>query len=180
MSVIEPEGGAAGTHLLADFWGARTIVSVAELDALVRAAVESAGARLLDLAFHQFPAAKRGPAAIEPAGGTAAVPGGITGYALLAESHISVHTWPERGYVAVDVFMCGGQRPETALEVMRRAFAPEREQVHTVRRGVEMPHDAETEECGTDVGKGSSRDASGTPATGMRVANTPLRAVGSR
>ena len=148
MSTIEPEGEVAGTHLLADFWGVRTIGSVVELDALVRASVQSAGATLLDLAFHQFPAATRDRAAIGPAAATTAASGGITGYALLAESHISVHTWPERGYVAIDVFMCGEQRPETALEVMRRAFSPEREQVHTVRRGAEMPA---ADACPADV-----------------------------
>jgi len=114
---------ASGLHLIADFWGVRTIDSVAELERLVRAAVEAAGATLLDIAFHQFPDH-----------------GGITGYALLAESHLSVHTWPERDHVAIDVFMCGQQRPETSLEVFRQAFRPSAESVHSVRRGI--PADA--------------------------------------
>ena len=48
-----------------------------------------------------------------------------------------MHTWPERGYVSIDVFMCGEQRPEAALDVMRRALAPTRERVRTVQRGIE-------------------------------------------
>ena len=121
-AVVEPSvsgGPAAGTHLIADFWEVETIDSVDSLDALVRSAVAAAGATLLDLAFHQFPGH-----------------GGITGYALLAESHLSVHTWPERDYVAIDVFMCGEQRPRDALEVLRRAFRPASEDVRVARRGV--------------------------------------------
>ena len=111
-----------GTHLLADFWGVERIDTVAELDALLRAAVAAAGATLLELGLHPFP-------------GSGAAPGGITGYALLAESHIGVHTWPERDYVAIDVFMCGEQRPAEALEVLRRAFRPTHEDVRAVVRG---------------------------------------------
>ena len=108
---------AAGTHLLADFWGV-TALDAAALERAVRAAVDAAGATLLELAFHQFPGH-----------------GGVTGYALLAESHLGVHTWPERDYAAIDVFMCGTQRPERALEVLRRALRPARETVRAVRRG---------------------------------------------
>ena len=113
-----PDTAPVGTHLLADFRGVETIGSVAELDALLRAAVAAAGATLLELALHRFPGH-----------------GGVTGYALLAESHIGVHTWPERDYVAIDVFMCGEQRPAEALEVLRRAFRPTHEDVRAVVRG---------------------------------------------
>ena len=120
MSTAQPPATTeAGTHLIADFWGVASIDSVAELERVVRAAVDVAGATLLDIAFHKFPGH-----------------GGITGYAMLAESHVSVHTWPERDYVAVDVFMCGDQRPEASLEVLRRAFRPTSEGIRSVRRGV--------------------------------------------
>lgn len=107
----------AGTHLLADFWGVSPLDATA-LERAVRTAVDAAGATLLELALHQFPGH-----------------GGVTGYALLAESHLGVHTWPERDYVAIDVFMCGAQHPERALEVLRRAFRPARETIRAVRRG---------------------------------------------
>ncbi len=62
--------------------------------------------------------------------------GGISGVAVLAESHISVHTWPERGYAAFDVFMCGSAEPKKALKVLEQAFAPERVVVGIHKRGV--------------------------------------------
>ncbi len=46
---------------------------------------------------------------------------GVTGVALLAESHITVHTWPERGYAAFDVFMCGACDPEAAASMIAEA-----------------------------------------------------------
>jgi len=45
--------------------------------------------------------------------------GGVSGVAVLAESHISVHTWPEKGYAAFDVFMCGNAEPRKALDVFK-------------------------------------------------------------
>ena len=65
-------------------------------------AAKRAGATLLNLITHRFE------------------PQGVTGLALLAESHISIHTWPEAGYAAVDVFTCGDHTmPERACQVLR-------------------------------------------------------------
>ncbi|WP_094555082.1 adenosylmethionine decarboxylase [Synechococcus sp. 1G10] len=69
-------------------------------DAITTAA-KRAGATLLNLITHRFE------------------PQGVTGLALLAESHISIHTWPESGYAAVDVFTCGDHTmPERACQVL--------------------------------------------------------------
>ena len=66
----------------------------------ITTAAHRAGATLLNLITHRFE------------------PQGVTGLALLAESHISIHTWPENGYAAVDVFTCGDHTmPEKACEV---------------------------------------------------------------
>ena len=62
--------------------------------------------------------------------------GGISAVAVLAESHISVHTWPERGYAAFDVFMCGNAEPRKALAALEKAFAPKRVVVGMHKRGV--------------------------------------------
>jgi S-adenosylmethionine decarboxylase len=48
---------------------------------------------------------------------------GVTGVVLLAESHITIHTWPECGFAAADIFMCGSAQPELALALIKRLAA---------------------------------------------------------
>ena len=141
-SAQQAETDEAGTHLIADFWGVESIDTVAALERVVRDAVAVAGATLLDLRFHRFPGH-----------------GGITGYAMLAESHISVHTWPERDYVAIDVFMCGEHRPRESLDVLRRAFRPRSEDVRSIRRGVS---------AASTVGPGPTAPTAGVAVAGAR------------
>lgn len=111
----------AGTHLIADLWSARDLDDIAAVDRALREAARAAGATLLNIDLHHF-----------------SPNGGISGVAVLAESHISIHTWPERGYAAVDIFMCGDARPHCAVKVIRKAFAPESITLVEHRRGV-MP-----------------------------------------
>jgi S-adenosylmethionine decarboxylase len=110
----------AGTHLLADLHGvaADLLADPARLDALLRDAALAAGARILHSHFHAF-----GPGM------------GVTGVLLLAESHISIHTWPEAAFAAADVFMCGDARPQRALEVIEAALAPAARSIKTIARG---------------------------------------------
>ena len=86
----------------------------------LRTCVTEAGATLLHIHLHPFQ------------------PEGVSGVAVLAESHISVHTWPEAGYAAFDVFMCGDAKPEKCVEVLKRAFTPGRTQVSELLRGKEV------------------------------------------
>ncbi|GEM_PF-576487 len=97
----------AGTHLLIDFWGAENLSDLELMEARFRECVEVCGATLLHIHMHHFTPS-----------------GGISGVAVLAESHISVHTWPERGYAAFDIFMCGDAQPEKAIPVLKSAFKP--------------------------------------------------------
>jgi S-adenosylmethionine decarboxylase len=108
----------AGVHLILDFWGASRLDDLERMEAAFRECVAAANATLLHIHLHCF----------EPNGG-------ISGVAVLAESHISVHTWPERNYAAFDVFMCGDARPENTIPVLQRAFQPERVLVTEHRRG---------------------------------------------
>ncbi|MGQ9366346.1 adenosylmethionine decarboxylase [Azospirillum sp. ST 5-10] len=97
----------AGTHLIVDLWDA---VRLDELDHVRQTLVEAvrvAGATLLHIHLHHF-----------------TPNGGVSGVAVLAESHISIHTWPERGYAALDIFMCGDAEPRNAIPVLERAFRP--------------------------------------------------------
>ena len=113
----------AGTHLLADFHGiaADKLTGAAQIDALLRAGAEAAGARILHSHFHSFGEQL-----------------GITGVVLLAESHISIHTWPEYGFAAADIFMCGKAQPELALQVIDKAFGASSRVVRTIARGAHV------------------------------------------
>src|SRR4051812_41781935 len=64
--------------------------------------------------------------------------GGLTGYLLLSESHIALHTYPEHRYLALDIFSCGASEPHAALEVFLAALSPGRERVSIVPRGGEL------------------------------------------
>ena len=108
----------AGTHLIIDLYGAKRLDDLAHIDAALRRCVDAAGATLLHIHLHHF-----------------TPNGGVSGVAVLAESHISIHTWPEADYAALDVFMCGRARPEATVEVLRWAFAPDRLVVSEMLRG---------------------------------------------
>ena len=64
--------------------------------------------------------------------------GGVSGVAVLSESHISIHSWPEANYAALDIFMCGESRPELGVAVLKAAFEAEQVVVKTHRRGEEL------------------------------------------
>ena len=65
--------------------------------------------------------------------------GGLTGYLLLSESHIALHTYPEHRYIALDIFSCGGADSKAALSVFLAALEPGRERITTAPRGAEIP-----------------------------------------
>ncbi|MEO0974957.1 MAG: adenosylmethionine decarboxylase [Pseudomonadota bacterium] len=109
----------AGTHLIADLWGASRLDDLDYMEQTLRDAVDAAGATLLHIHLHHFT-----PNA------------GISGVAVLAESHISVHTWPERDFAAFDVFMCGEAAPRKAIEVLEQAFSPTSMKVGEHLRGI--------------------------------------------
>lgn len=109
----------AGTHLILDLWGASRLDDLGLMERAMRDSVEAAGATLLHVHLHHF-----------------TPNGGISGVAVLAESHISVHTWPERDFAAFDVFMCGDARPERVIPVLRDAFTPEQVSVSEHLRGM--------------------------------------------
>lgn len=116
---IERDGERfAGTHLIIELVGAKFLDSLEKIEAAMRECVERAGATLLHIHLHHF-----------------TPNGGVSGVAVLAESHISIHTWPEADYAALDVFMCGDARPHECVEVLRTHFAPSDVVVDELRRG---------------------------------------------
>ena len=60
----------------------------------------------------------------------------MSGVLILAESHISIHTWPERDYAAIDVFVCGSCNPHNALPILKAAFSAGSVTLNEARRGV--------------------------------------------
>ena len=88
------------------------------IDRALRDAAEAASATILHSHFHHF-----GP------------DGGVSGVLVLAESHISIHTWPERDFAAIDIFMCGACDPHRSIPVLQQAFSPERIDLDEQRRG---------------------------------------------
>ena len=113
-------GVPLGRHLLADLHGvaAARLADGELIEAALIAAARAAGATPLFTKLHRFGAQM-----------------GVTGVVLLQESHISIHTWPEHGFAAVDVFMCGDCRPERAVAYLAESLAPQRIDVCEQPRG---------------------------------------------
>jgi len=119
---VEREGARfAGTHLLVDLFGARKLDDLQHVEDTLKRCVEAAGATLLHTHLHRF-----------------TPNGGVAGVAVLSESHISIHSWPEASYAALDVFMCGDAKPHAIIEVLRREFAAESVVVKEHKRGEEL------------------------------------------
>lgn len=108
----------AGAHLIIDLYDAQKLDDIEHIEKALRTCVTASGATLLHIHLHHF----------EPNGG-------VSGVAVLAESHISIHSWPENGYAALDVFMCGNAKPEACVPVLREAFKPGRIAVSELLRG---------------------------------------------
>ena len=109
---------SAGVHLLLDLFGAAHMSDMEVVETTLRRCVDAAGATLLHIHLHRF----------EPNEG-------ISGVVVLAESHISIHTWPETEYAALDIFMCGQARPERCIEILFEAFKPQRAVMEQILRG---------------------------------------------
>jgi S-adenosylmethionine decarboxylase len=124
-----------GLHLTADLHGCPlsqpAITDLETLRALCLEAVVAAGLTPVGELFHRFP-----PVEDEPQG--------ITGVVLLAESHLAVHTWPERGAVTLDVYVCNFEadnsaRAEMLIEALMKGFAPAQVSRQALLRGQPIP-----------------------------------------
>lgn len=107
-------------HLLIELHGATCPATPKAVKAALAEAARACGARVLSIHAHRFK------------------PHGLTAVALLAESHITVHSWPEHGYAAADVFLCGDTDPFGAVPVLAQAYAAGRVETRLVSRG-EVP-----------------------------------------
>jgi len=109
----------AGQHILIECEGRHAHLSTAKWESLLTRAARDAGATILASHFHRF--------------GTS---NGLTGVLLLAESHITVHTWPEHDYAAFDLFMCGICDPQKAGETIINGATTVHIKTHSITRGI--------------------------------------------
>lgn len=107
----------AGTHLIIDLHNARHLDDQPRIEQALRDATKATGATLLSLHAHRFS------------------PQGVTAVAILAESHISCHTWPEIGFAAFDIFMCGATNPHAAVPILKAAFETDNITITELHRG---------------------------------------------
>ena len=108
-----------GTHLVVDAWEAPTTLlnDPEQIRAALISAVATGKATLIDLCVHQFS------------------PHGVTATATLAESHIAIHTWPEYGYFAADLFFCGQGEPKAAMNILQVALQAKEIRMRQIERG---------------------------------------------
>ena len=107
----------AGTHLIIEVIGGEGLDCIDTIETAFRDCIAACQATLLHIHLHRFS------------------PQGVSGVAVLAESHISVHTWPEAKYAAFDVFMCGDAEPWKAVDILRKAFDADEVKVEELLRG---------------------------------------------
>jgi S-adenosylmethionine decarboxylase len=108
----------AGVHLIVEFWGAKNIDDEKEIRKILIGASKNSGINPLKVLTYKFN------------------PQGVTGIVLLAESHISIHAWPEYDYLAIDLFTCGDKaRPQVALDYLKKIYQPKRIEVKKILRG---------------------------------------------
>jgi S-adenosylmethionine decarboxylase len=125
-----------GTHLVVDAWGAPADL-LNDPEKIRQALIEGitvGQATLIDLCVHQFS------------------PHGVTATATLAESHIAIHTWPEYGYFAADLFFCGQGKPKKAMKLLQTALQAKQVTMREIERGFtptkEEEFDLDTSFCG--------------------------------
>jgi S-adenosylmethionine decarboxylase len=110
-----------GRHFIFELFGCDKAVldNLPGIESAMVVAAEAAGAMVVGKVFHKFS------------------PQGVTGVVIIAESHISIHTWPELGYAAVDIFTCSNRtKPMRAFDVISSLLKPSTTSVVEVKRGM--------------------------------------------
>lgn len=109
----------AGVHLLVELWTSQHLADAARIREIITDAIRACGATILSIDLHVF-----------------SPNGGVSGVAVLQESHLSIHTWPEYKYAAIDLFVCGTINPQLAIPVLESGFKPFKIEVQEVKRGI--------------------------------------------
>lgn len=109
----------AGRHILADFWDVKDMSNLKLIQETIEQGALAAGATILYSHYHPFGEGM-----------------GVSGVTVLSESHISIHTWPERDFAALDIFMCGDCDPQVALDHLIEVLKPGRVEDSLNKRGM--------------------------------------------
>jgi S-adenosylmethionine decarboxylase len=112
---------ALGRHILAEIHGcdSKVLNDITGVEEIMVQAALSSGAEVREVAFHKFS------------------PQGVSGVVVISESHLAVHTWPEHGYAAVDVFTCGDSvNPWDACNYIVEKFGAQNFTASETLRGV--------------------------------------------
>lgn len=112
---------ALGHHLLMELWDCGPQIDDPDTArAAIEACVAAIGGTLIELRVHHF------------------TPHGVTGVAILAESHLALHSWPERQYLAADLFTCGELKDTSSvIELLSEFFEPRQVDARHIARGVD-------------------------------------------
>ncbi len=112
---------ALGRHILVEFYGCpmETLTDLEQIKQSMVAAALEAGAEVKETVFHQFS------------------PQGVSGVVVISESHLAIHTWPEFGYAAVDVFTCGQTvDPWVSCNYLKKSFSAQNMSAREIERGI--------------------------------------------
>lgn len=115
---------ALGTHLLVELrdCNPKILKDLKKVKNALVSAAKEAKATIVDISFHEFS------------------PFGISGMVIIAESHLSIHTWPEYSYAAVDIFTCGDLiKPEVAAAFLTKEFECKSPSFVELKRGILSP-----------------------------------------
>ena len=112
---------ALGRHILAEFYGCpeELLNDLKQVESDMVSAAKAAGADIREVVFHEF------------------APQGLSGVVVISESHLTIHTWPELGYAAVDVFTCGETvDPWISCNYLKEKFSAENMTAREIKRGI--------------------------------------------
>lgn len=109
----------AGVHLIVELWDAKHINSIPKIRNIFKKAIKECNATLLSMDLHKF-----------------SPYGGVSGMAIISESHFSIHSWPEYKYAAIDIFVCGNVDPYKAIPIFKKGFETENVQIVDLKRGI--------------------------------------------
>lgn len=111
---------ALARHVLAEYYGVdrELLDDQVRLEEALRRAAAAAKTTVLKVELHKF------------------APQGVSGVAILAESHLAIHTWPEHDFASIEIFVCGEDaEPDKGIQVLNEVFQPSQVVTRTLERG---------------------------------------------